>query len=243
MKTTNCSISETLISVLSRRIMDGDWSAGDSLPGENDLALQYAVSRTTVRNALQVLAAKGLINIQAKKRSTVNPQDRWSFLDVDVMSWLDEKGFDHSLMEQLLVTRLIFEPNIAALAALHATEEDIIRLNDACNIMGQGKKLGKKHLFEKGDLAFHLALLDASHNAFMRSLGNALATAMSFSFKQTLEADVRLTKEAVHEHRELLVAVQNKDPQAARWRMRLILEHAAQKSPWQNYQQMFEHIS
>ncbi|MBL1188632.1 hypothetical protein CIV90_26675 [Escherichia coli] len=66
---------------------------------------------------------------------------------------------------------------------------------------------------------------------------------MSFSFKQTLEADVRLTKEAVHEHRELLVAVQNKDPQAARWRMRLILEHAAQKSPWQNYQQMFENIS
>jgi GntR family transcriptional regulator, galactonate operon transcriptional repressor len=146
------------------------------------------------------------------------------------LGWM-KKGFDHSLMEQLLVTRLIFEPNIAALAALHATDEDIIRLNDACNIMGQGQKLGKKYLFEKGDLAFHLALLDASHNAFMRSLGNALATAMSFSFKQTLEADVRLTKEAVHEHRELLVAVQNKDPQAARWRMRLILEHAAQKKP------------
>ena len=79
MKTPQASISESVTQHLARRIIHGDLAPGLSLPGENELATEYDVSRTSVRNALQILAAKGLITIQAKKRSTVNLREQWTW--------------------------------------------------------------------------------------------------------------------------------------------------------------------
>lgn len=242
MKTAQTTISETLTQDLARRIISGDLPPGLSLPGENELALQYSVSRTSVRNALQVLAAKGLVSIQAKKRSTVNAREQWSFLDPDVLSWLAEGSLDQQLVEQLMVTRLIFEPNIAALAAVNATGHDLAALEDACKLMSQGQQQASRKLFEQGDMAFHLALLGASHNPFLHSLGSALSAAMALSFQQTLEEDIRLTKNAVEEHQQLLEAIRFKQVETARQRMRVILLNAAKKNHWQQQPEMFAHI-
>lgn len=84
----------------------------------------------------------------------------------DVLSWLAEGSLDQQLVEQLMVTRLIFEPNIAALAAVNATGHDLAALEDACKLMSQGQQQASRQLFEQGDMAFHLALLGASHNPF-----------------------------------------------------------------------------
>lgn len=242
MKTAPTTLSETLTQDLARRIIKGDLPPGLSLPGENELALQYEVSRTSVRNALQVLAAKGLISIQAKKRSTVNAREQWSFLDTNVLAWLAEGSLDPLLVEQLMVTRLIFEPNIAALAAVNATGHDLAALEDACKLMAQGQQQASRELFEQGDMAFHLALLSASHNPFLHSLGSALSAAMALSFQQTLEEDVRLAKNAVEEHQQLLEAIRFKQVENARQRMRVILLNAAKKNHWHQQPEMFAHI-
>ncbi|CAI1627836.1 L-lactate utilization operon repressor [Serratia quinivorans] len=242
MKTAPTTLSETLTQDLARRIIRGDLPPGLSLPGENELAQQYEVSRTSVRNALQVLAAKGLISIQAKKRSTVNSRQQWSFLDTDVLAWLAEDSLDPLLIEQLMVTRLIFEPNIAALAAVNATGHDLAALEDACKLMAQGQQQASRKLFEQGDMAFHLALLGASHNPFLHSLGSALSAAMALSFQQTLEEDVRLAQKAVEEHQQLLEAIRFKQVENARQCMRVILLNAARKNNWHKQPEMFAHI-
>ena len=108
MTTSLATISETITRDLAMKIIRGTLSDGEMLPGENELAVQYSASRTSVRNALHVLSAKGLLSIQAKRRSTVNPRELWSFLDTDVLGWMEEVGISPDVAEQLVVTRLMF---------------------------------------------------------------------------------------------------------------------------------------
>ncbi|WP_312925639.1 FadR/GntR family transcriptional regulator [Atlantibacter hermannii] len=229
MKTVTASVAETLTQDLALRIMRGELQPGMSIPGENELAVQYNVSRTSVRNALQVLGAKGMLTIQAKRRSTVAPREQWSFLDADVLGWLEETGIDDALIEQLMITRLIFEPNAAAMAAINANGRDLADLEDAWAIMSLGQQQDSAELFKQGDLAFHTSILKAGHNPFLFSVGNALSAAMLFSFKRTLEPDVTLTLEAVNAHRELMECIRLKQPEQARQQMRNILLSAAKK--------------
>ncbi|WP_407438679.1 FadR/GntR family transcriptional regulator [Lelliottia sp.] len=226
------TLAESVTQHLASRILHGDLHPGLSLPGENELAGEYGVSRTSVRNALQFLAAKGLITIQPKKRTVVNHREMWNLLDADVLNWLAEGDVGPELVEQLMVTRLIFEPNIATLAALNATGHDLAALEDALGLMRQGQTGAKRALFEEGDLAFHQALLRATHNPFLLALGNALSAAMVLSFRQTLEKDVRETYPAVDDHFLLFENIRLKRPEAARQQMRAILINAAQKHIW-----------
>lgn len=242
MKLSQSTISESVTQHLARRIMHGDLKPGLSLPGENELAVEYEVSRTSVRNALQVLAAKGLVSIQAKKRSTVNSRDQWSLLDIDVLGWLAEGEVDPQLVEQLMVTRLIFEPNMATLAAINANGHDLAAMEDALQLMRDGQQQAERSLFEQGDLGFHQALLRATHNPFLMALGNALSAAMVLSFNQTLEKDVRQTKAAVDEHFQLYEAIRLKRVDSARQQMRVILLNAAKKRIWQDSPEMLNHI-
>lgn len=236
------TISESVTQHLARRIMHGDLPPGTALPGENELAVEYTVSRTSVRNALHTLAAKGLIATQPKKRSTVNQRDQWSMLDIDVLNWLAEDKVDPQLVEQLMVTRLIFEPNVATLAALNACGRDLAELEDALQLMSEGQVNAKRDLFEKGDLAFHQALLRATHNPFLLSLGNALSATMALSFRQTLEEDVTQTRAAVEEHTLLLEAIRLKQADNAHQLMRTILLNAARKTVWQDKPELLDLI-
>ncbi|MEX5409625.1 FCD domain-containing protein [Atlantibacter hermannii] len=242
MKSVTASVAETLTQDLALRIMRGELQPGTSIPGENELAVQYNVSRTSVRNALQVLGAKGMLTIQAKRRSTVAPREQWSFLDADVLSWLEEIGIDDALIEQLMITRLIFEPNAAAMAAINASGRDLADLEDAWEIMSQGQQQDSAELFKQGDLAFHTAILKAGHNPFLFSVGNALSAAMLFSFKRTLEPDVTLTLEAVDAHRELMECIRLKQPEQARQQMRHILLSAAKKHLGDPLPERLEHF-
>lgn len=242
MKVPQVSISETVTKDLAGRILRGELIPGTSLSGENELAAEYAVSRTSIRNALAVLAAKGLISIQAKKRSTINNRDQWSLLDLDILSWLSEGRVDTQLVEQLMITRLIFEPNIATLAAINANGHDLAALEDALSLMRHGQQQADRAMFEAGDVAFHQALLRAAHNPFLLALGNALSAAMVLSFRQTLEADVRLTKAAVDEHFQLFEAIRLRQVDDARLQMRTILLNAARKNIWQDHPAFIDHI-
>lgn len=234
MKVAQASISESVTQHIAGRIMRGELTPGLSLPGENELAAEYEVSRTSIRNALATLAAKGLISIQAKKRSTVNAREQWSLLDLDVLAWLSQGKVDTQLVEQLMLTRLMFEPNVATLAAFNANGHDLAAMEDALGLMRRGQVEAEKEMFEAGDVAFHQALLRATHNPFLLALGNALSAAMVLSFRQTLEEDVRQTKTAVDEHFRLFEAVRLRQAEDARTQMRSILLHAADKSIWQD---------
>ena len=90
-------------------IVQEELSAGDLLPGENELARLHNVSRTSIRAVLQTLAGKGLIEVRPKRSSIINEKKRWDWLDGTVLSWVAECSTDDSLLCHLLTVRLMLE--------------------------------------------------------------------------------------------------------------------------------------
>lgn len=222
------TIAHHIMSQLGKQIITGKYS-DDMLPGENELATQFSASRTSIRNALQALAGKGLITIQPKKRSVINHKDQWNFLDQDILKWIELTGVSPELFEQLIILRLIFEPNAAALAAIHANGHDLAVLESALHMMKDAQTQNRLSLFEQGDIKFHHAVLSACHNPFLQSISSSIGEAMILSFKQTQEAHLNDTEHALEQHQLLFEAIRLKDHNNSRNLMKNIILRAVSR--------------
>src|SRR5579859_2822002 len=117
---------------IESRILRGELRSGDRLPTERELAEQFHVSRTAVREAMKSLAQKGLVDMKPGRGTLVI--DGTSQAMKHSLNLMLKVG-DSGLTENLVEVRSILEPEIAALAALRATEEHILALHDAVAIM------------------------------------------------------------------------------------------------------------
>ena len=113
------------------QILRGDLQPGDALPGEDELSGEYAVSRTVLREAVKVLAAKGLVEARPKTGTRVRPRSKWNLLDPDVLAWRFEASPDGDFFRNIVELRRIVEPEAARLAAERATDEEIAELEGA----------------------------------------------------------------------------------------------------------------
>ena len=107
-------------------IVSGRYKPGDLLNGEIAASDRLQVSRgTAYREAVRILAAKGLVESRPKVGTKMSPPDRWHLLDPDVLSWIFEFEPDDTLLANLFELRKIVEPQAAALAALRRTSEHL----------------------------------------------------------------------------------------------------------------------
>ena len=133
-----------------------------------------------VREAIKTLAAKGLVSVRPRHGTHVLPRSEWSLLDRDVLSWLvgkDEPGRD--LLLAIQEVRSIIEPAAAALAAERATKNDRWRINAALAAMETAQDQASTIAADK---AFHLAILDATHNPVLQGFRGAIDTILSTVF-------------------------------------------------------------
>src|SRR6516162_9653538 len=101
---------------------------GSALSTEGDLYRHFRVSRTILREAVKVLAAKGLIEVRPKTGIRARPRNEWNLVDPDLLGWLCEAGVDDLLVRDLCEVRAIVEPAAAELAAARASAEEIEEL-------------------------------------------------------------------------------------------------------------------
>src|SRR5438034_2683712 len=126
------SLHGRIVHAIGRRILSGDLRPGDLLPAEPDLG----ASRTVVREAVKVLAAKGLVESRPKTGTRVRPRDAWNLLDPDVLTWQqDGAAASEELLRKLTEVRRIIEPAAAELAAARADAADIAALERALEAM------------------------------------------------------------------------------------------------------------
>ncbi|RWG26574.1 GntR family transcriptional regulator, partial [Mesorhizobium sp.] len=111
------SVHNAVVSVLGSRILGGDYAPGAALPREEELCAMLGVSRTSVREAVKVLSAKGLVEARRRAGVRVLPRDSWRLLDPVVLGWHPSIQDDEELVSGLLEARRIFEPAAAELAA------------------------------------------------------------------------------------------------------------------------------
>src|SRR5262249_52343717 len=107
----------TIARKLGISILSGEYKPGDLLDSEITASEQFAVSRTAYREAVRILAAKGLVDARPKVGTRINPQSKWHLLDPDVLEWTFEAEPDVTLLNSLFELRNVVESAAAGLAA------------------------------------------------------------------------------------------------------------------------------
>ena len=201
-------------------IAEGQLAPGSILPNEFQLGAQFGVSRTALREAIKVLAAKGLVEVRRKTGTRVRPNSQWNMLDPEVLLWLFSGPDMPAGLTDLLEVRRIVEPSGARMAAERATPEDLVKMESAF----KGMEAAANDLDSRiePDLFFHLAVLEGTRNAFMRPFGSLIQTALRASFRLTSSNSVAY-KRTLALHREVLEAIKSRSGKKAEAAMLLIL--------------------
>jgi len=213
-----------VVHTIGLQILRGELQPGDALPAEEDLSVDHSVSRTVLREAVRVLAAKGLVQARPKTGTRVRPRAEWNVLDPDVLAWRVEAGPDGMLYEQVTEVRFGIEPQAARLAALRATDEEIVGIREAYDAMELGVKDQAAYL--AGDLLFHDRILNASHNELLGHLGSVLRAVFRTMFEYTTTSPTS-RRRALPLHRAILDGIAARDDVAAEQAMRSLIGDTA----------------
>ena len=219
-------VHDSLVNVLGRHILGGTYKPGETLPREEDLGAMFGVSRTSLREAVKVLSAKGLVEARRRVGVRVRAREDWSLLDPAVLSWHPGIQDDEELMAGLIEARRIFEPAAAELAARRAQGSDLVAIETAFMAMSAAVP-GDYEGYCKADLAFHRAVIAASHNVVLRGLAGLMEAALNASFTITNTFMERQAR-ALAVHGRVLETIRLRDTAGARTAMGRLLDLAAE---------------
>lgn len=209
-------------------ITSGEYRPGDLLVGEIASSERLDVSRTAYREAVRILAAKGLVESKPKVGTKVTPRDHWHLLDPDVVAWTFEGDPDLDLLESLFELRSIVESAAAALAAERRSTEHLDSMREAIERMAHFTLATPEG--RQADQDFHAILLAASGNPYIISLTNGVSAAVNTTtmFKQR---DRPLTRDPVPDHLRVFQAIADRDAVRAQTEMRTLVALALQDTP------------
>jgi DNA-binding FadR family transcriptional regulator len=161
--------------MIGQRIVSGEWPAGTALPTEADLARELNVSRASLREAIKLLAGKGLIRSTPRRGTIVQPTNTWNRLDPDVLVWQASGGATEAFVRDLFELRRMIEPEAAALAAVRAGPEERAGVAEAFRAMEQAADVQASI---EADLAFHRAIVLATGNTLLAAFSPAIEASL-----------------------------------------------------------------
>lgn len=205
------SLVETAIESIRTAIEQGQWSVGDRLPVEAELATALGVSRNTVREAVRVLAHVGMLETR---------QGDGTFVRATRDAGETLRRACRSLLREQLEVRIMLETEAAGLAALRRTSADLAAMTSA---LDQRAAAGSIEQRIHHDELFHHALVASAHNTPLRDLYSYFAQSVSETIART-EQDTDLPEPTQEAHELLLAAVRQQNPDKARSLARGLLQ-------------------
>ena len=202
------NISDVIYEQLMESLIAGEWKPGDKIPSENELAAQLQVSRISVRSALQRLSSLGLVESRQGEGTFVCEFSGAQYAN----NLIPLIVFERSDMQDLMEFRNILDSEIAALAALRATDTDIALLHQNY----------QRHMAAEGDVTkcadydseFHCLLAAATHNALFHKVYQVFQPVFRKNMHQIVS--IMGVSGARVNHAAILAAVEQHDPDAAR---------------------------
>lgn len=208
------SIADNILSMIT---IEKRFSSGDKLPNELDLSEELNVSRTTLREAIRILVAYDILEIQRGKGTFVTEN---ALKQSQELSPLSDMRVN---VKDLYEMRLIFEPEAAYFAALRGTDAEIKRILD------YGKKIEDEIINHKdrtgNEHAFHKAIAQATHNEFMNKLMPILQQAISKGVVLSLQSD-KAIKDTITDHRMIMEFLEQRNAEGAKNAMKIHIMHA-----------------
>lgn len=215
---------EQIVEQVEQAILKGELKPGNQLPAERELAEQFGVSRTAVREAVKALREKGLVEAFSGRGTFVtNGTSQAMRQSLDLITRIG--GPDGSA--QLAEVRAILEPEIAALAAGRIEEQLLSALREAVAVMD--RSLEDPDAYIEADLDFHLALAEGAANPVILSLIDSIVGLLREQRLRIFKVDGGPQRGQYH-HKRILEAIEQRDAEGARSAMRAHLQQVREDS-------------
>ena len=218
-------ISHEIVRQIKWAIRDRRLNPGDRLPPERELSERFKASRVSVRDALRVLEASGLIEIRVGARGG-------AFVRAPAPGIVGE-GIANMLTlsvvtaEEVTEARAIFELGMIPLVCERASDEDVASLVDICERSEAALEKGPYPVELSAE--FHVRLAQATHNGAVEMLVDSFHDALLMSLMRAKEVAPEMGGRGVMEHREIVDAIAARDPERARQIMAAHLARTADR--------------
>jgi GntR family transcriptional regulator, transcriptional repressor for pyruvate dehydrogenase complex len=201
---------EQIVMQIEESISAGKLKSGDQLPSERELAQQFGVSRTAVREAVKTLCEKGLVEAYSGRGTFVTAGKSQSARHS--LHWLVNSA-DPQNDRYITELREILEPEFTALAAARIEEQQLAMMREAIDVMD--RSMQNPDAYIEADLDFHLALAEAAGNPLILSLLDSIVAVLREERLGVFFVPGGPTRGQIH-HRLILKAIERRNPAKAR---------------------------
>jgi len=214
---------ERIAASIQREITAGDLRPGEKLPNESELAKQFNVGRSAVREALKVLELLGLLYVKRGRNggTFVRPPDPDDSFATPIPISTDVTGRD-----QLMEARRLIEAKTAELAAIRGAQEDIVALGDELD--RARRAAGVPARFIEADIGFHLRVAEAAKNEVFLAIISSLRTSLKKETNSVIRQDGAM-QQIVDAHEAIYRRIKAREPEKAANEMLRHLQHVEAK--------------
>lgn len=211
-----------IVHAIGRQIVSGEIRPGEQVPA----SAAVGASRGVMREAIKVLAAKGLVVSRPRIGTRVRPRESWNLLDPDVLAWRQEGLQTADLLDRLTEVRLIIEPAAAELAANRAGPEQVRELQAALRDMRDAldRTPPDHEAYNEADVRFHRAIVQACDNEILEQMGAVVSSALLVAFHAAVGVP-GLARSSLQRHQAILDAIRRRQPRRARAAMGLLVQN------------------
>lgn len=207
-------MSKSLVNITINKILnmikEQKLKPNDKLPTVDELASAFSVGRSTIREALKVLSAQNIIVIKQGAGTFVSEKEGIS-RDPLGLEYISD---DINVIFDMVTLRLIFEPEMASMAAQFATRKDIQDIKYYCEEVEQLIEQGED--YHKADAGFHIAIAKASGNGVIHKITQVIHSSIK---KNIFMTDNILCKDTVIFHRRITKCIDDGDINGAKYAM------------------------
>jgi len=212
-RSTSDRLGTSVVTQLADDIVGGRYPAGATLPTEPDLGSRFGVSRTVVREAVQLLQDKGLVLIKRGVGTVVCGSEQWDMIDDVILEALVRNDNTLAVLDELVAVRASLERDMAAAAAAARTPEQVAALQHAYDAMI--REASDVEAFGAADVRFHDIVMSASGNRLGRAIVTSIHGKARTTGRYVGATSAEFASLTLDEHRRILDAVANGDPAAA----------------------------
>ena len=214
------SLVNQVLDHLQQQIADGAFPVGSKLPSESELMARLAVGRSTLREAMQVLSHMGLIEVQPGDGTYVCiPRP-----EVEPLG----QRLRRAKIFEVYEVRHTLELECVRLAAQRRDEQDLARIQQEVQKRRGFLESGQEQEFIDADLAFHIAIADASKNSVLADLYRAFTTVHRTTWTQASEVP-GLNEQGQIIHEQIAEAIAQQDPQRAQEHLKQLLSQSTDR--------------
>jgi DNA-binding FadR family transcriptional regulator len=204
------------------RIVRGAYESESRIPTEDQLATEFGVSRTVIRESIQMLVGKGMLRIDRGRGTVVLGQSEWRALDPVVLSARLRHGDREAILSELLTLRKGLEPELAALACERLDDDSLAELSAKINDLRES--VGTLDEYQLADAAFHRCIIEIADVSLAVELFKLLTEPLGIVRTLVTALDDEEVHHSMRDHLRIFECIVARDPDAARAAVREHIE-------------------